>query len=718
MNKGQDKEARRWEKELKKGKGGWDPYLSLLRWYHSQGKREKEEELIRKAPTHALKAVMEALRLHLQGEEEKVASLIEGIETRDKKEASWLSLLKGLRGNSAALQESLRLYPQHPWAREIKILIGHHLLRGGKEEEALGHLISVGPEKDPQVSLLVGEIYHRMGNDLAARRYLEEAMNKGQGDTRLKAAHMVARLARQREEWDKVASALRIILKATPEDPHHLITGELVEALIKGGKVKEAISILEGLESEESQDLWIMLASTLERKREWQRALDAWKRVNGIKGIKGKGRVLLAIGKPKEAAEVLEGCKEEECLHILAQALWEEGRKEASLNVLRSLSEVWCREHPQAALLRAQGALEMDRIEEAAQWALKAYEYIEQGERKKVKPVLKKVRAALKGSPEADRWLSHIEEALKEPPFFKRLKEGLFKSRQGMTRRIEEVLGIKEEVGREQLERIEEVLISADVGVKTTSRLINALEKKMSRGDVRGREGLLTALKEEILLVLKKAQGKIEVGPPPWVIMMVGVNGTGKTTTIAKLARRFTNEGKKVLLAAGDTFRAAATEQLEIWAQRVGVPVVKQLPGSHPSGVVYDAVQAAKARGTDVVIIDTAGRLHTKVNLMEELKKMVRVASKELPHAPHEILLVLDATTGQNALSQARLFSQAIPITGLVLTKLDGTAKGGIIIGVAGEFSIPIKLIGVGEGMDDLQDFDAEAFVEALFDSY
>jgi len=426
------------------------------------------------------------------------------------------------------------------------------------------------------------------------------------------------------------------------------------------------------------------------------------------------------MGKTVQAREALEkalgGETREEALYLMAQGAWEEGDADGCLKLLREIDEEVLRSLPQAAHLLARAALETGEVEEAARWALEAFQALPSDERRQVKPTLKKIRRALEGTPEAKKWVPLVEEALKESPFFQRLKEGLLKSRQGIAKKLEETLGIKGDVTREDLERIEEVLISADVGVETTEKLIKALERRMARGEVRGKEGIMVALRDEILRVLQHAQGRLEVGPPPWVIMVVGVNGTGKTTTIAKLARRFANEGKKVLLVAGDTFRAAAIEQLEIWADRVGVPLVKHQPGSHPSGVVFDAIQAAKARGYEVVIIDTAGRLHTKVNLMEELKKMVRVASKELPGAPHETLLVLDATTGQNALSQARLFSQAVPVSGLVLTKLDGTAKGGIIIAIAGELSIPIKLIGVGEGMDDLQDFDAEAFVEALFD--
>ena len=716
--KSQEKEARKWDKEVKKGKGGWGPFFSLMRWHYLQGQGEKLEDLIKQAPTQELRRALEIFRLYLQGEKDIPLRLIEDLKGKDKREEAWLALLRGLTGDPPYLQRCLQLYPNHPWAKEVKITLGQVLLKKGKGEDALGHLVSLESEKDPQVCLLIGQIYHQMGNDLAARSYLERAMARGQGGIKTRGAEMVVRLARQREEWDKVASALKILLERATAEDKAKIQKELAEVFIKGGKIKEAIKVMEGLPSRECQALWILLATTLEEKKDWHGAVEAWEKVEGLQALLGKGRALLSLGKNKEAIKLLEGSKEWEGLYLLARALWESGDREDTLTTLRSLGEEGCKALPQAALLRAQAALELQEAEEAALWALEAFQGLPQEEKRQAKTLLKKVKAALKETPDAKKWLPVLEEAVKESPLFHRLKEGLFRSRQGMTKKLEEVLGIRGEITREDLERVEEVLISADVGVETTAKLIKALERKMNRGEVKGREGLMTALKEEILLILSGAQGKLEMGPSPWVIMMVGVNGTGKTTTIAKLARRLTQEGKKVILAAGDTFRAAAIEQMEVWAQRVGVPVVKQQPGSHPSGVVYDALQAARARGTDVVIVDTAGRLHTKVNLMEELKKMVKVASKELPGAPQETLLVLDATTGQNALSQARLFSQAVPVTGLVLTKLDGTARGGIIIAVAGELVIPVKLIGVGEGMDDLQDFDAEAFAEALFEAY
>ncbi len=263
----------------------------------------------------------------------------------------------------------------------------------------------------------------------------------------------------------------------------------------------------------------------------------------------------------------------------------------------------------------------------------------------------------------------------------------------------------------EILDALEEALISSDVGVKTSSSIVDGLRSVMAGRD---EEKLKSHLKSSIYNILREVEMPLVIRGRPFVIMALGVNGVGKTTTIGKLAARYSSSGKSVLLAAGDTFRAAAVEQLDLWGGRAGCPVIKQAHGGDPGAVAFDAVKAARARGTDIVILDTAGRLHTKTNLMEELKKVKRVVEREVPGAPHENLLVLDASTGQNALSQARMFNEAIGVTGIALTKLDGTAKGGIIIAIAGELKIPIRFIGVGETAEDLKDFSAQEFVDAL----
>ena len=299
-------------------------------------------------------------------------------------------------------------------------------------------------------------------------------------------------------------------------------------------------------------------------------------------------------------------------------------------------------------------------------------------------------------------------------PLFQRLKSGLAKSRAGWAERLE---GLFKERSWDDatLAEMEEILLAADLGVKATQRLADAANLYV-RGQ--GARELFSFLEREIVHILNEA-GRKTTTPPlsqsPWVILFLGVNGVGKTTTIGKLAAQYRQTGKKVLLVAGDTFRAAAVEQLEIWGKRAGAEVVKQQAGADPSAVVFDGLRAAKTRGADVVMIDTAGRLHTKVHLVEEVKKIGRVIAREQPGAPHETLLVMDATTGQNGLQQARVFKEAMEITGIALTKLDGTAKGGVVIGIQEELGIPVKYIGVGEDVEDLQPFDPARFVEALF---
>lgn len=299
--------------------------------------------------------------------------------------------------------------------------------------------------------------------------------------------------------------------------------------------------------------------------------------------------------------------------------------------------------------------------------------------------------------------------------FFDRLKEGLQNTRKGITDRIDQVLVSFGRIDDELFDELEEILIVSDVGVETTMRVIGELKKKVRENKITDPAAVKSLLKEELALILKDDGAPLKLDTAPSVIIVIGVNGVGKTTSIGKISSLLKSQGKKVLLAAGDTFRAAAIDQLEIWANRVGVELIKQSEGSDPAAVVYDAVQAARARRADVLICDTAGRLHTKKNLMEELKKVSRVIDRELPGASRETLLVLDATTGQNAISQAKTFGEACDVSGIVLTKLDGTAKGGIVIAIKSELDIPVKLIGVGEKVDDLQPFDSNEFVEALF---
>ena len=306
-----------------------------------------------------------------------------------------------------------------------------------------------------------------------------------------------------------------------------------------------------------------------------------------------------------------------------------------------------------------------------------------------------------------------------KPSFIERMKEAVSRTRENLAERIEEVVSIGKEIDRSTLDDLEATLIGADLGTTTTHEVLEKLREKADRKQIKDGNELKRLLKEELLAILTAtstgSRPLARVDGTPEVILVVGVNGTGKTTTIGKLAQVFRAQGKTVLLCAADTFRAAAIEQLEIWGQRTGTEVIKTKPGGDPSAVLFDALQSATARKTDYVIVDTAGRLHTKQNLMLELEKMKRTAQRIVPGAPHETLLVMDATTGQNGLQQARQFTQSAGVTGIVLTKLDGTAKGGVVVAISRELGLPVRFVGVGEKAGDLLPFDPKEFVDSLF---
>ena len=299
--------------------------------------------------------------------------------------------------------------------------------------------------------------------------------------------------------------------------------------------------------------------------------------------------------------------------------------------------------------------------------------------------------------------------------FFSKIKDGLRKTKESMVKKMQKVVNSFTKIDEDLFEQLEETMIMSDMGVETSVQICGELRKRIKERGVKD-PSLIMEMIQEIVAEMMGDDTGLDLSVSPSVIMVIGVNGAGKTTTIGKLCHSFKNEGKKVLVAAADTFRAAAIDQLEVWTQRAGVDIVKHAEGSDPASVVYDAIAAAKARGCDVLICDTAGRLHNKKNLMDELAKMNRIIEREAPESSKEILLVLDATTGQNAVNQAKLFSEVAPISGIVLTKLDGTAKGGIVISIKNELGIPVKLIGVGEKIDDLQPFNSHDFVKALFE--
>jgi len=304
-----------------------------------------------------------------------------------------------------------------------------------------------------------------------------------------------------------------------------------------------------------------------------------------------------------------------------------------------------------------------------------------------------------------------------EPSLLERLKSGVEKTRAGLVSRLEDAIAGKKEIDANLLDELEYTLISADIGVRTTNEILERIRQQVDRKLVGDAAELRGLIRQHLLEILQATElPLVHVSAPPAVVMVVGVNGAGKTTSIGKLAQRYKAEGRSVLLCAADTFRAAAIEQLEIWGERTGMEVIRQKPGADPSAVLFDALQAARARKTDYVIVDTAGRLQTKTNLMAELEKMSRTAARVIPGSPHEVLLVLDATTGQNGLEQARRFTESSGVTGIVLAKLDGTAKGGVVIAIAHELNLPIRYVGIGEKVDDLLPFDPEKFIESLFE--
>ncbi|WP_218747440.1 signal recognition particle-docking protein FtsY [Vibrio parahaemolyticus] len=356
---------------------------------------------------------------------------------------------------------------------------------------------------------------------------------------------------------------------------------------------------------------------------------------------------------------------------------------------------------------------EEQQTEEVAEQAQQTQELEQEPEKAKAAPAEAEAEAEEPQVPVAPR----IQEQEKPTEsFFARLKRSLSRTKANIGAGFFGLFSGKK-IDDDLFEELEEQLLIADVGMDTTTKIINNLTEKASRGDLKDGEALYGLLKEEMAEILSKVEQPLEIdsSKTPYVILMVGVNGVGKTTTIGKLAKQFQSQGKKVMLAAGDTFRAAAVEQLQVWGERNNVPVIAQHTGADSASVIYDAIEAAKARGVDVVIADTAGRLQNKANLMEELRKIVRVMKKIDDSAPHEIMLTLDAGTGQNAISQAKLFSDVAPLTGITLTKLDGTAKGGVIFAIADQFSIPIRYIGVGEGIEDLRPFETQEFIDALF---
>ncbi|HHR6305867.1 TPA: signal recognition particle-docking protein FtsY, partial [Providencia alcalifaciens] len=391
-----------------------------------------------------------------------------------------------------------------------------------------------------------------------------------------------------------------------------------------------------------------------------------------------------------------------------------ERQRQAELAAIKAAEEKAERERQEAEAARL-AEEEAERQRQAELAAIKATEEKAERERQEAEAARLAEEEAQRQAEEAANAQLIEQEKPKKEGFFSRLKKGLLKTRQNLGSGF---LGLfkGKKIDDDLFDELEEQLLIADVGVETTRKIIDNLTHHASRKELKDAEALYGKLREEMSNILSTVDKPLVIeGKKPYVILMVGVNGVGKTTTIGKLARQYQSEGKSVMLAAGDTFRAAAVEQLQVWGERNKISVVAQHTGADPASVIYDAIQSAQAKGADVLIADTAGRLQNKAHLMEELKKIVRVMKKLDESAPHEIMLTLDASTGQNAVSQAKIFNDAVGLTGITLTKLDGTAKGGVIFSIADQFGIPIRYIGIGEGIEDLRPFKADDFIEALF---
>ncbi len=413
---------------------------------------------------------------------------------------------------------------------------------------------------------------------------------------------------------------------------------------------------------------------------------------------------------PDQEANLEEGLSEEEIQEEVSddasqdqeideEVFQEETKEEGSQE--RDLSEGTLEEDIEEEKAQVEEEEEIENVDIQADEEIREEETIE-------KEIIEEVDGD--GSQDSDP-----EEGQEKMGIFARLLAGLSKTKDNITGRIDSLLKSYTKIDEELLEDLEEILITADVGVTTTMEIIDRLRDMIKERGVKDPLEVRDLLKEIVASILKEGNSELDINPGPAVIVMVGVNGVGKTTTIGKLAQRYKKDGKKVMLAAADTFRAAATEQLDIWAKRIDVDIIKHHEGADPGAVVFDAIKASQARKVDLLICDTAGRLHNKANLMNELGKIFKIIDREYPEAKKEVLLVVDATTGQNAVSQAKTFKEVANITGIVLTKLDGTAKGGVVLAVKSEVDVPVKLIGVGERAEDLQSFDAESFTDAIF---
>lgn len=619
---------------------------------------------------------------------------------------------------------------------------------------------------------LLGRIFHNQKGDLqAAREAFETALKRGAKAEKLAEAHArLGQILRQQGDDAQAVEHFELALKNTPDQQSTAVLDILVnlgELKIRHHWMKEAVNYAEraraipNLPVPMQARLAKVLTESYVGLREYEKAAEqaqVWVETvvteqEKAEGFLRAGQIYEHLTQTNKAIDAYrKGLKAATSNPMLSQLngavgrmYLQEDRLNQAVNYLKDAVRLADEKDLHTATLYRLLAECHEKREETEQ-AIEMYgtiiaNYAESGEEPAAREALKQFRKQFKkeiqererareqaereekkpskatDTTELERLSELVNEILDEKGFFQRLKEGLAKTHLSLVSKIEALLAGKSAVDDELIENLEEILILSDLGVATTQRIITTLQEKVKRKELEDPKQVKLHLKREVMDILQGSEKTLEIErEKPFVILVIGVNGTGKTTTIGKMASKFKALGKEVLLVAGDTFRAAAIEQLEIWGERTGCDVIKHASGSDPAAVMFDAIQAAKSRNVDILIADTAGRLHTKVNLMEELKKIVRVISRELPGAPHEILMVVDATTGQNAISQAQLFHQGVGVSGLVLTKLDGTAKGGIVASIAHDLKIPVVFIGIGEKVEDLRQFNAKEFVEALFE--
>lgn len=696
-------------------------------WRNTEWKNEKERassEFLQRAADHYEQA------LERRSEQQDMASFFLGklyYDTdRPEKALSYLQ-----RASTAKTLESKDI-------SEVNYLLGNLFLHTkqdlGTAKEFFEAALKKGAKQDRLADLhrQLGDIYQRQGDDDQAIQRYEQAISYYKDEQSQHALEVLVNLSELKytRHWLKVAIGHAERAMQIPTESV-IFPQRLLKILAKGYygiKEYEKAADYEQQylnstkDSQEKAESFLRLGTIYEHLEQTRQATDAYR-----KGLKFTKRNLEASKLHAAIGRVYthENRLNQAINHLKEAVEFAAENDEHAASVYRFLGECRLKRKEIEKAIEAYGTIVAkypdSREEPVARQELKNF-------REQFKKDIKEIERAQRSedvdqqmkmadTDEQERLLELVEEILDEKGFFERLKEGLAKTHSSFVAKIEELLAGRTSVDDELIENLEEALILSDIGVSTTQRIIESLQESVNRKELQDPAQVKFYLKREIQTILQNSEKQLDIDrEKPFVILVIGVNGTGKTTTIGKMASKFKAQGKDVLLVAGDTFRAAAIEQLEIWGERSDCEVIKHASGADPSAVMYDAVHAANSRNVDVVLADTAGRLHTKKNLMEELKKMVRVISREMPGAPHEILMVVDATTGQNAVSQAQLFHEGVGVSGIILTKLDGTAKGGIIVSISNDLKIPVAYIGIGEKVEDLREFHAKEFVEALFE--